>query len=821
MPDIMLDKPVSILVISESSETRNLIDAALQNQAALFHLSYADTQQQALRELRSLEPDLVLVSPLLSDGSCAESLLEPSVDPACPFALLTDDRTLALNASTRPGYLDVITLAELTADVLPRTVERLLREWQVTTRLRDIEQALNVSQNTHRRAKLLGRPVDWEWDVRNERLAYCSQEFATLHEMSVEETLRHFSSLARDHSVIHPDDIDDWLRAKAEAVDGALEVEYRIVVRSGIVKHIREISKMDVDDSGNGYCQFGSVRDISETKVAEKALRESNERYQRLYHETPSMFFTIDARGIVLSTNSYGANHLGYELAELIGKPIGSLVDESDMALAANNLRKTLTEPEQVHTWELRLVRKDGTRRWVRETARTIEHTGGEQQVLLVGEDITETRKLSEQLSYFASHDPLTKLLNRREFDLRLKRIIKTARTGKSEHALCYLDLDQFKVINDNCGHTAGDELLRQLADLLTSSIRKRDTLARLGGDEFGILMEHCDLDQAQRVAENVRKEIEDFRFTWEGRVFNIGVSIGLVPIANPSLDSIDFLKRADAACYAAKDSGRNRIHVYLEEDAGLARRHGEIQMIEQIHRALELDRLELFRQEIVPLNSSQGGRHYEVLVRMADEVGKQVAPASFLAAAEHYGISPRLDRWVIERFFKHLDDNPEETPALTRCSINISGLSLGNTGFHEFLLRQFEKSSVPPSKVCLEITETAAISNLTNAADFMRSLRAFGCSFALDDFGSGISSFAYLKTLPVNFLKIDGLFVRGIVSDPISYAMVKSIHDIGKLMGMQTIAESAESDEILQKLREIGVDFAQGFALSRPTPLA
>jgi diguanylate cyclase (GGDEF)-like protein/PAS domain S-box-containing protein len=816
----MPDKPVSILVIAGSKETQTLIDTALQDHAASFHLGFADTVQQAVRQLPLLEPDLVLISPQLADGNCSDSLLEPGVDPARPFVLLTDDRNLAATASAMPGYLDILTHAELTTVTLPRTVERLLREWQAITKMRDIELALTASQDTHRRAKLLGRPVDWEWDMRNDCLAYCSQEFATLHEMTVEETLGHFSSLARDHSVIHPDDIEDWLRAKAEAVDGSMEVEYRIVVRSGIVKHIREISKMDVDENGDGYCQFGSVRDITGTKVAEQALLESNERYQRLYHETPSMFFTIDDRGKVLSTNSYGARHLGYEPAELINKSLGSLVDEQDMALAARNLKKTLAEPEQVHSWEVRLVRKDGTRRWVRETARTIEHGAGEQQVLLVGEDITETRKLSEQLSYYASHDPLTKLLNRREFDLRLKRIIETARAGKAEHALCYLDLDQFKVINDNCGHTAGDELLRQLGDLLTTSIRSRDTLARLGGDEFGILMEHCDLDQAQRVAENVRKAIESFRFAWEGRVFNIGASIGLVPIANTSLDSIDILKQADAACYAAKDDGRNCIHVYLEEDTTLARRHGEIQMIEQIHRALEQDRLELYCQAIVPLDASAGGSHYEVLVRMTDEAGKQVAPDSFLAAAERYGVSPRLDRWVIERFFKYLDDNPEQMSALARCSINLSGLSLGNAGFHDFLLGLFDKSGVPPSKICLEITETAAISNLTNAADFITSLRALGCSFALDDFGSGLSSFAYLKTLPVDFLKIDGLFVRDVVTDPISYAMVKSIHDIGKLMGMQTIAESVESDAMLQKLREIGVDFVQGYGISRPRPL-
>ncbi len=334
--------------------------------------------------------------------------------------------------------------------------------------------------------------------------------------------------------------------------------------------------------------------------------------------------------------------------------------------------------------------------------------------------------------------------------------------------------------------------------------------------------MEHCDLNQAQRVAENVRRRIESFRFTWEGRVFNIGVSIGLVPIAHRGLDSIDILKQADAACYVAKDSGRNRIHVYLEEDSTLARRDGEIKMIEKIHRALEADRLELYYQPIVPVDSSgTDGAQYEVLVRMTDDSGNMLAPATFLAAAERYGVSPRIDRWVVSRLLRHLEDNPEHVSSLARCSINLSGLSLGDPGFHRFVLGMFEKSDIPPNNICFEITETAAISNLTDAADFIRSMRELGCCFALDDFGSGLSSFAYLKNLSVDFLKIDGMFVRDIADDPISYAMVKSIHDIGKLMGKKTIAEFVENDAILQKLKAIGVDYAQGYGISRPSPLA
>ncbi len=449
-------KRVSILVITESKETAALADSALREHAAFFDLTYAGTLEDVEKRLRGAETDLVLAAPLVPDGSSFGSLLDLIADPDRPFTVLTDDRKLASAASAKPGYLDVITPAELTAVALPRTMERLLREWRGIRKIRDIESALTASQDTHRRAKLLGRPVDWEWDIRNECLAYCSQEFATLHEMSIKETLQHFSSLSSDLNVIHPDDLEHWQKAKAEAVDGSLEVEYRIVVPSGIVKYVREISKIDFDENNEGYCMFGSVRDITETKLAEQALVASNKRFQRLYHETPSMFFTVGTSGKILSTNSYGARHLGYEPEELFDKPFNFLVHKSDVPLVSSNLRKTLAEPGQVNSWEVRLIREDGTVLWVRETARSVEHGSGEQQVLLVGEDITETRKLSEKLSYYASHDPPTKLLNRREFDQQLKRLIETAEPEISEHALCYLDLDQFKVVNDNCGHTAG-----------------------------------------------------------------------------------------------------------------------------------------------------------------------------------------------------------------------------------------------------------------------------------------------------------------------------------------------------------------------------
>jgi diguanylate cyclase (GGDEF)-like protein len=435
----------------------------------------------------------------------------------------------------------------------------------------------------------------------------------------------------------------------------------------------------------------------------------------------------------------------------------------------------------------------------------------------------TRLSGMVKDLEHQASHDALTALVNRQEFERRLQRVIETARTKGAEHALCYLDLDQFKVINDTCGHEAGDELLRQVGGVLQQRTRKRDTLARLGGDEFGVLMEHCSLTQARRVAHGLREAIEGFRFIWEGRTFEVGVSIGLVCITDVSGSILNILSAADRACYAAKDQGRNRVHVYDEGDAELARRHGEMQWVARIPQALEEHRFHLVRQPIVPLNSGLSeGEHYELLIRMEDEEGRIVLPGAFLPAAERYNLSVKIDRWVIAKALAWLKGDPKQLKGLFLCTINLSGRSLGDEEFLEFIIRQFDETDIPAEKVCFEITETAAIANLFNATRFINALKKRGCRFALDDFGSGLSSFAYLKNLPVDYLKIDGAFVKDMVDDPIDLAMVKSINEIGQAMGKKTIAEHVENEAILEKLKlpEIGVDYAQGYGIAQPRPI-
>jgi diguanylate cyclase (GGDEF)-like protein len=421
------------------------------------------------------------------------------------------------------------------------------------------------------------------------------------------------------------------------------------------------------------------------------------------------------------------------------------------------------------------------------------------------------------ELHYLAYHDPLTGLCNRIGFEQRLNKAIACAGEG-TQHALFYLDLDQFKIVNDTSGHVAGDELLKQIATLLRGPVREADTLARLGGDEFGVLLENCNLQQALPVAERMLQLIRDFRFTWMKKSFNIGVSIGLVMLDNPDQSHNELMRAADMACYAAKDKGRGRIHLYRPDDVELTKRRGEMEWVSQIDRALEEDRFVLFQQSIVALDVVTGPT-CEFLLRLRGDDGALILPGAFIPAAERYDLMPRIDRWVVEHVFDHLARRFAATPADAEriYFINLSGATLGDESFLPFVKAALARAAIPPQSVCFEVTETAAIGNLSNALSFINDVKSMGCKVALDDFGSGLSSFSYLKTLAADFLKIDGAFVRNMLADPMDVAIVQAINDIGHVAGLQTIAEFVEHDDIRSGLTDIGVNFAQGWAIHRP----
>jgi diguanylate cyclase (GGDEF)-like protein/PAS domain S-box-containing protein len=588
------------------------------------------------------------------------------------------------------------------------------------------------------------------------------------------------------------------------------------------------LDSVTVEDSNGRVTGWRvSLLDVTERRHAEQALVEEKERGQITLHSIGDAVITVDPAGIVEYMNPIAEALTGWGVEEARGQPLDSVfhvLDEASGERVPNSTARilhgdTAREPKPNAV----LINRGGQAHAIRESASLIRSPNARVLgVVLVFQDVSEARQLSRQIAYQASHDALTALVNRREFAQRLQRVLDTARAEPSEHALCYLDLDEFKIINDTCGHVAGDELLRQVGNVLQAHVRKCDTLARLGGDEFGVLMERCSLEQAMRVAESLRQGIEGFRFVWEGKRFNIAVSIGLVPITEVSEGMSGVLRAADSACYAAKDAGRDRIHVYHPADEELARRRREMQWATRIPRALEENRFRLHFQPIRQITApdSEKRRHYELLLRLKDEEGQVVLPSSFLAAAERHSLGPKIDRWVVRTALAYLARRPDALRHLFMCAINLSGHSLADKDFWGFVVRQLEETRVPAEKLCFEITESAAIANLTDASAFIKTLEERGCRFALDDFGSGLSSFAYLKTLPVDFVKIDGTFVKGIADNAIDLTMVRCIHEIAHVMGKQTIAEFVENEAILDKLRDLGVDYAQGYALGHPEPL-
>lgn len=439
---------------------------------------------------------------------------------------------------------------------------------------------------------------------------------------------------------------------------------------------------------------------------------------------------------------------------------------------------------------------------------------------VLVLRDVTESRKLSERISYQATHDSLTGLINRIEFEAKLNAALLSSKVDNQKYALLYVDLDQFKVVNDTCGHIAGDELLCQLTALLNKHLNEKMTLARLGGDEFGLLVEQINKNDAHDVAKNILQICHDYRFNWQDKSFIVGASIGIAYIDIETHSISDILSHADTACYAAKDAGRNRIHIYDASDTDLLQHSSEMQWVAKINKALDEDRFILYFQRIVPVESNDEGDHFEILIRLQGEDGKIIPPGAFIPAAERYNLMLQIDRWVINEAFKWLANHPVALNRLSLCTINLSGHTLSDETFVHFINEQFKKTNIPRERICFEITETAAISNLSNAMSLINQLKASGTQFALDDFGSGLSSFAYLKNLPVDYLKIDGEFVKDMVDDPIDHAMVKSINDVGHVMGKKIIAEFVENGEILTELAKLGVDYAQGYGIAKPCPL-
>ena len=626
-------------------------------------------------------------------------------------------------------------------------------------------------------------------------------------------------------TLVHSDDMSRVQAAIRDHVAGKtplFESMHRMRHATGEWRWVISRAKAKVDEKGRLLRLVGVELDVTERKLYEEALFREKESAQITLQSIGDGVITTDAKGVIDYVNPVAEALTGWRLEDAQGRAIEEIFrafHEETCEPLENPLAVAIRRTRSIKSVRpMLLIRRDGNEIYVESTASPIrDGSGAVSGGVLVFHDVSEARELNRRLSYHASHDVLTGLVNRREFENRMERALKSAKARETSYALCCLDLDQFKIVNDTCGHSAGDALLGQVGALLKSKVRWRDTLARLGGDEFGILLESCSLDEAMRTAEALREAVRNFKFTWEERTFRLGASIGVVPISADNADVASILSAADSACQAAKEAGRNRVHSFEENDIDLMRRRREMQWAARINTALEEGRFELFRQTILPLQTNETGSHYELLLRMRDEAGKIVAPDQFMTAAERYGITPSIDRWVIENAFRWLVSEADEREKLTMCSINLSGQSLGDDKFLPYVIDQFHRSGLDAGKICFEITETAAIASFSQANRFIQALKELGCKFALDDFGTGLSSFGYLKHFPVDYLKIDGSFVKEILHDPIDREMVRSINEIGHLTGKQTIAEFAENQEIINMLQSMGVDYAQGYGVSQP----
>ncbi len=627
------------------------------------------------------------------------------------------------------------------------------------------------------------------------------------------------------YQLVHPNDmarVQACMREHLEGKTPFFESVHRMRHQNGDWRWMSSRAKAVQDDKGRLLRLLGVESDITERKLYEEALFRQKESAQITLQSIGDGVITTDAECKVEYVNPVAEELTGWNVDDASGRAIDEIFrafHEETCEPLENPLGVSIRRDRAIKTVRpTLLIRRDGNELYIESTASPIrDGTGNVTGGVLVFHDVSESRELNRRLSYHASHDILTGLVNRREFENRLERALKSARARETSYALLYLDLDQFKIVNDSCGHSAGDALLGQLGALLKSKIRWRDTLARLGGDEFGVLLESCSFDEAMQTAEALRVAVGEYKFTWDDRTFRLGVSIGVVPITAENQDVAGLLSAADSACGAAKEAGRNRIHSFQENDIDLMRRRREMQWAARINNALEENRFELFRQTIEPLQTDEHGAHYEILLRMRDESGGIISPGLFIEAAERYSITPSIDRWVIRSAFRWLVSEADERERLSLCSINLSGQSLGDEKFLPFVVDQFRMSGLDATKICFEITETAAIASYSQANRFINALKELGCKFALDDFGTGLSSFGYLKHFPVDFLKIDGSFVKEILHDPIDREMVRSINEIGHLTGKRTIAEFAENEEIITMLRGMGVDYAQGYGVAEP----
>jgi diguanylate cyclase len=699
-------------------------------------------------------------------------------------------------------------------------------EWMFGTHL-DITDRRRQEDELRKSEALLARSGEvagvggWELDLLTGALSWSAQ---TRRIHGVPDDFVPQLSTAIDFYVPEARPVIQAAVEQAIATGEVYDLELPLIHASGRQIWVRAVGSADFEE-GRAVRLMGAFQDITERHRLSAELAEQHELLRVTLQSIGDAVITTDAEGRVAWLNPVAERMTGWPTAEAKGRPVGvvfNIIHEetrlpADSPIAACLLQGTVTGLAN----QTVLVSRAGEEFGIEDSAAPIRNQRGELLgVVLVFHDVTEQRRMSGEMSYRATHDELTGLVNRSEFEARLRRLLNKSHEDRSEHALLYIDLDQFKLVNDACGHSIGDQLLQKVSQLLGDVVRTRDTLARLGGDEFAVILEHCPVDQAQRVAQKICAHMDDFRFVHDQHRFRIGASIGLVPVDRRWGTAAAVMQAADTSCYAAKEAGRNRVHLWFDTDQAMRARHGEMQWAARLEQALDENRFVLYGQRIQALGAGAHGLHVEALVRMLDSEGAMVSPAAFLPAAERFHLASRIDRWVLRHAIDRLKALADLSAVETLC-INLSGQSIGDRVFHRHALETLQLSgSAICRRLCLEITETATVTHIADARVFIDQVRALGVRIALDDFGSGASSFGYLKNLSVDMLKIDGQFIRDIVDDPLDDAAVRCFVDVARVVGVKTVAEFVGRAEVLDRVRDIGVDFAQGFLIHHPEPL-
>jgi len=619
--------------------------------------------------------------------------------------------------------------------------------------------------------------------------------------------------------------VTEYLRrhAAGEPAPARLEVELQPDPAGRV--HRLELSFARTTLDARPAVMVSGVEMLPQPALATAASRSHAAAWEALDSLAESVL-TTDVEGRIVYVNSAGEQLMGKPAAEILGRTLGDvieLVDEGDRKALSDPVRQSLTTGTRVNLGRRGMLvsAESNGERSIEVTVSPLRDASGRVDGTVIAlRDVSDLRGLTRTMSYQASHDALTGLVNRREFERRLEEALQSTQGG-ARHVLCYLDLDRFKAVNDECGHVAGDSMLREVAALIKDAVRDSDTVGRLGGDEFGILLAGCPLEKARQIADDVVRAVNDHRFVWKDKIFSIGVSVGLVEVTAESTSIEDLLHAADSACYVAKNQG-GRVHVYSARDEAAARQRGEIHWLQLLQAALKEDRFELHAQPILhaSLQPQQGGPGLEILLRLKDDNGVAVPPSEFMRAAERYRLMPQVDRWVVQNSLTALGRGAVRLGADRSLCINLSGQTLGDGVFLEFVVDCLDRTGVAPDRVCFEVTENSVITNIEHARRFIEVLHGMGCSFALDDFGRGLSSFANLKNLPLDYLKIDGSFIRNLASDNVNQAMVTAMIKLARSLNFQVIAEQVEDLSALDSARRIGVDFVQGYQVGRPMPL-